>query len=368
MKEGFDEAMKKWLQKGRLLSVLAIMTLVLSGCGEPFLSALQPAGEVAKKQYDLILLSTGIMSLVIIVVVIIYVIAIIRFRRKKGDENKIPKQVEGSHVLEILWTVIPIVLLLILAVPTVASTFYLGDTSAMDKKDKEGNSKELVINVRANLYWWEFEYPNQKIVTSQDLVVPTDKRVYFNLKASDVKHSFWIPAIGGKLDTNTDHINKFWLVFDGDKAENANNVFYGKCAELCGPSHALMDFKVRAIPQDEFNDWLAAMQNSKESTPDSAVAQQGQEIFEKSCITCHAVSPKDERPEAARTAPNLATFGERERVAGILSHDKENIKKWLKDPEAIKPGNKMSNTYPELSPDQLDALAEYLMSLKVESK
>ncbi|MDV2887515.1 cytochrome B, partial [Alkalihalophilus pseudofirmus] len=130
-------------------------------------------------------------------------------------------------------------LLLILAVPTVAATFKLADVKEMDKK----NSNALVINVRSHLYWWDFEYPKQKIVTSQDLVVPTNEKVYFNLKSMDVKHSFWIPAVGGKLDTNTDNVNKFWLKFDDKRANEAGNLFYGKCAELCGPSHALMDFK-----------------------------------------------------------------------------------------------------------------------------
>src|SRR4051794_33183704 len=109
--------MKKW----RIASLIAIFTLILSGCGKPYLSALDPAGEVAKKQFDLMLLSTAIMVLVIIVVVILFVLAILKFRRKKGD-NSIPKQIEGNHKLEILWTVIPIILLIILAVPTIYYT------------------------------------------------------------------------------------------------------------------------------------------------------------------------------------------------------------------------------------------------------
>lgn len=167
------------------------------------------------------LLSTAIMVLVIIVVTIIFVYVVVRFKRRKGEEDVIPKQVEGNHKLEILWTVIPIILLVILAVPTVADTFKLADVKGMEKEDA------IVVNVRANLYWWEFEYPNQKIITSQDLVVPTDTKVYFNVKASDVKHSFWIPSVGGKVDTNTENENKFWLVFDSEKAESANGLFMG---------------------------------------------------------------------------------------------------------------------------------------------
>ncbi|MGG3736419.1 cytochrome c oxidase subunit II [Aeribacillus pallidus] len=358
--------MKQWLTKWRLYSLFAMLTLILSGCGEPFVSALRPAGEVAEDQFNLMLISTAIMVLVIVVVVAVYVIALIRFRRKKGDENYIPKQVEGSHTLEIIWTVIPIILLLILAVPTVSYTFKFADVSEMEKVNEEGNREALVVNVRASLYWWEFEYPDLGIITSQDLVVPTDQKVYFQIKASDVKHSFWIPAVGGKMDTNTDNINKFWLEFDGEKANEAGNLFYGKCAELCGPSHALMDFKVKAISQDEFAQWVEDMQNAEEPQPTTELAKQGQEIFTQKCLSCHAVSPQDNRPEQARLAPNLANFGERSRVAGILDHNKENLIEWLKDPETIKPGNKMTGTYGQLTDEELEALAEYLMGLKVQ--
>lgn len=315
----------KRLAKWRMISMFAIITLLLSGCGEPFLSTLQPAGEVAKEQFDLMMLSVAIMVGVIIVVTLIFAIVVVKFRRR---DNSIPKQVEGSHKLEIIWTVIPIILLLILAVPTVASTFKFADVSDMDKKNEEGKTDALVINVRANLYWWEFEYPNEEIITSQDLVVPTGQKVYFNLKASDVKHSFWIPAVGGKMDTNTDNVNRFYLQFDEQKANEAGDLFYGKCAELCGPSHALMDFKVKAISPDEFDKWVADMQSVKEpETAETPLAQQGQEVFNNSCIGCHAVTPATGAPEAARLGPNLTNFGERSRIAGVLDHTEEELKK-----------------------------------------
>ena len=355
--------MKKW----RIASLIAVFTLILSGCGLPHLSALNPAGEVAKKQYDLMVLSTAIMVLVIVVVVILFVLAILRFRRRKGD-NSIPKQIEGNHKLEILWTVIPIVLLIILAVPTIYYTFYFSDVSAKDGKDKDGNPTAVQINVRASLYWWEFEYPNDGIVTGQELVVPTDEKVYFNLKASDVKHSFWVPSAGGKLDTNTDNVNEFWLEFDDEKSEEAERVFYGKCAELCGPSHALMDFKVKALPREEYDAWVAEMKETKQSEVEltDATAQEGQEIFNKSCIGCHAIDTNDQRPEQARLAPNLANFADRELVAGYLENNEENVKKWLEDPEALKEGNKMTDTYGELTDEQINALTKYLGTLSVE--
>ncbi|KUP08751.1 cytochrome B [Bacillus coahuilensis m2-6] len=357
--------MKARLPKWRVLAILTALALVLSGCGEPFLSTLRPAGEVAQAQYDLMILSTLIMVGVILIVVVIYVIALIRFRRKKGDDS-VPKQVEGSHVLELIWTVIPIILLLILAVPTVAMTFDLADTSDAELVDEEGNKKNLVINVRANLYWWEFEYPDLGIVTAQDLVVPTDQNVYFNVTASDVKHSFWIPAAGGKIDTNVDNVNSFYLEFDNEKANEAGNVFYGKCAELCGPSHALMDFKVRAIDSEQFTSWVTAMQNAEEPVAETELALQGQQVYNEQCLGCHAVSPDNSTPAAARIAPNLSDFGNRTKVAGILDHNEEELKNWIRNPEQYKPGNKMTGAYKELNEQELDALAEYLMSLKVQ--
>ncbi|NRG45478.1 cytochrome c oxidase subunit II [Bacillus sp. CRN 9] len=349
----------KRLAKGRLLFMFALLTLFLAGCGEPFISTLQPAGQVAQTQYDLMLLSTAIMVGVIIVVTVIFLIVLFKFRRK---DDKIPKQVEGSHKLEIIWTVIPILLLLVLAVPTVSATFKLADVSPMEKKNEEGKTDVTVINVKANLYWWEFEYPNQEIVTSQELVVPTDEKVYFNLLSTDVKHSFWIPAVGGKLDTNTENVNKFWLEFNNEKADEVDNLFYGKCAELCGPSHALMDFKVKALPKDEFDAWADAMTAIEEPVQaETTTAQEGQEIFNESCIGCHAVTPTG----AGAMGPNLTSFGDRTHIVGYLDHNEENLKNWLKDPESIKPGNKMTGKYGDLSDDEIDALTEYLMGLKV---
>lgn len=356
----------KGFTKGRLLFLFAVLTLVLSACGQPHLSTLQPAGEVAQKQFDLMVLSTIIMVGVIAIVSVIFIIVLVKFRRK---DEKIPKQVEGNHTLEIIWTVIPILLVLILAVPTVTATFKFADVGEMDEKNEEGKTDALVVNVRANLYWWEFEYPNDEIVTSQELVVPTDEKVYFNLIASDVKHSFWIPAAGGKMDNNTENVNKFWLEFDDQKAKEAGQLFQGRCAELCGPSHALMDFKVKAVPRAEFDSWVTTMQAVKEPLKaTSDLAQQGQEIFNQSCIGCHAVTPANNTPAQARLAPNLTTFGERTTIAGYLEHTDEDLKSWLSDPETYKPGNKMTGTYGELTPEQLDALTAYLMGLKVQEK
>jgi cytochrome c oxidase subunit 2 len=353
--------MMKGLKKWRLFSLLAVLTVFLAGCGQEELSTLLPAGQVGRDQFNLLLLSSAIMLLVILVVVVIYLIALVRFRRSKLGEDHMPEQVEGSHKLELIWTVIPILLILLLAVPTVYYTYKLGDVSAMGAVDDEGNAENLVVDVTAKLYWWEFEYPDLGIVTAQELVVPMDEKVYFNLIAADVKHSFWIPAVGGKLDTNVENVNKFYLVFEKDSQDLKDGVFYGKCAELCGPSHALMDFKVKTMPRAEFDQWVTAMQASADNQVVANPA--GEEVFQQSCIGCHATSAVG---ESGAIGPNLATFGDRNRVAGFMDHTEESLIEWIKDTQKYKPGNTMPSFAEQLSEEELDALAEYLMGLSVE--
>lgn len=363
--------MMKGLKKWGLFSLLAAMMVFLSGCGEEFISALKPAGEVAHAQYKLLMLAISIMTLVVVVVTVIYLIAFFKFRRSVVGEDVMPKQVEGSHTLEIIWTTIPILLLLILAVPTVMTTYKLGDVAAMDEVDEDGNPVALTVNVTAKLYWWEFSYPKYDIVTSQELVVPTGEKVYFNLMAADVKHSFWVPAIGGKMDTNVDNLNRFYLVFDKESEDLKDGVFYGKCAELCGPSHALMDFKVKSLPRAEFDEWVVAMQNTADEKP--VANQKGEEVFVQSgCIGCHATDATAVQggvKQSGTQGPNLATFGDRNRVAGFMPHDAENLEDWIRDTQKNKPGNKMpSYGEDQISNDEMDALVEYLMGLKVEEK
>ncbi|GAB3069371.1 cytochrome c oxidase subunit II [Salinicoccus sesuvii] len=354
--------MKNRWMNAKWLGLITILAAFASGCGKNHLSTLKPAGEVGQEQFDLMILSIIIMLLVVIVVSIIFTLAVVKSRRKNLGEDFVPKDVAGNHTLEVIWTAIPILLLIILAVPTVYLTFKQADTRAMENDDGEMNSEEVVVNVTANQYWWEFEYPNVDVVTSQELVVPTDTRVYFNLQASDVKHAFWVPAAGGKMDTNIDGINSFYLVFDDGSAEDSERLFYGKCAELCGPSHALMDFKVKALPEEEYDQWLADMKAIEEPIQASADdAAEGQEIFNNSCIGCHAVTPTG----VGAQGPNLTNFGDRDLIAGYLAHTEENLINWIEDPEAFKPDNKMTGAY-DLTDEEIASVASYLMDLKVE--
>ncbi|MBB6730110.1 cytochrome c oxidase subunit II [Cohnella zeiphila] len=342
--------MNRWRLMKRLIPLLAGMVLLLSACGgKSDLSTLKPQGPVAQEQFDLMKLSISIMALVVVVVFAICIYVLIRFRRRKGD-NAIPKQVEGNHKLEIIWTVIPLVLLLILGVPTINSVFKLS-------KDYTHDKNAIQVKVTAHQYWWEFEYPQYGITTAQELVVPTDKKVAFEIASSDVTHAFWIPSIGGKIDANSGVSNKMYLDFPKE------GVFKGKCAELCGPSHSLMDFKAKAVDPASFDRWVAAMKEPAKYSDDAAIKA----AFENKCLACHAVGETN----TGASAPNLTGVGSRLTIGGILYNDEkpveDNLKEWITDPQKVKPGATMPSAEDiGLTKDELDGIAKYLANYKLD--
>ena len=349
--------LNRWNMMKRILPLLAMMALLLSACGRADLSALNPQGPVAQDQYNLIIIAIVIMSIVCVAVFAIWFYVLIRFRRRKGD-NTIPKQVEGNHKLEVIWTVVPILLLIVLVVPTVQQVFG-------QAKDYSDDPNAIQVKVTSHLYWWEFEYPQFGVTTAQELVVPTDKKVMFELVTADVKHSFWIPAIGGKLDTNPGMSNRFFLEFPKE------GVYRGKCAELCGPSHGLMEFKAKSVSPESFERWIDAMKAPAVMPADAHIA----EVFQSQCLACHAVGDQGET-----SAPNLTGIGGRQTIAGILFNSdvvdepykddmttEENLKSWLADTQKHKPGNMMpSGTDLGLTQEEIDGISKYLAEYKLD--
>ncbi|BBI31487.1 cytochrome c oxidase subunit 2 [Cohnella abietis] len=332
----------------RLLPLLTGLVLLLSACGREDLSTLNPQGPVAEKQLDLMKLSIGIMALVVVVVFAICIYVLIRFRRRAGDKT-IPKQVEGNHTLEIIWTVIPLVLLVILGVPTINDVFGLA-------KDYSKDKNAVQVKVTAHQYWWEFEYTDLGITTAQELIVPTDKVISFELVSADVKHSFWIPSIGGKMDTNPGVTNRMFLEFPKE------GVFRGKCAELCGTSHALMDFKAKAVSPESFARWVSAMKAPAVMPADAEIAEK----FTSQCLSCHAVGEN-----GGSGAPNLTGIGGRQTVGGILYNDEataeQNLHDWITDPQKYKVGAAMPKALDNsLTPEEVASISKYLAEYKLD--
>src|SRR5690625_2800850 len=191
--------MRSLMRKMRTTLLFSSLILILAGCGKENLTALVPNGYGAESSFRLIILTILVMTFVFLSVIIIYTIVLIRFRRKKGQEDYIPKQVEGNKTLETVWTVIPIILVLIMAVPTVIATFDLADTS--------DQHEHMNIDITGKQFWWHFDYVDEEVQTSQDLYIPVNTKIYLNLFSEDVLHSFWVPSISGKMDVNVENVN-----------------------------------------------------------------------------------------------------------------------------------------------------------------
>ena len=210
---------------------------------------------------------------VFIFVEAILVFTLVKFRGRPGQAE--PEHVHGNTTLEIAWTVIPLIILIAIGIPTVRTIF---------KQQAVARSDALQIEVIGHQWWWEFRYPQytmrsatgklDTVVTANEFYLPIGKTVNFTLKSKDVLHSFWVPALAGKRDLITNHTNYLWYTPDSTNAD----AFNGACAEYCGTSHGNMRFKAFTVAQADFDSWIAhqeqpaqgAVATAPALSPDSA--------------------------------------------------------------------------------------------------
>jgi cytochrome c oxidase subunit 2 len=265
-----------------------------------------------------------------------------KFRARPGQEGE-PPQVHGNDRLEVIWTLIPLLIILVL----------FGLTAKALIQVNRPIPGAMKVEVTGYQFWWDFHYPELGLRNSNELILPAGVPVELEITSKDVIHSFWVPGLAGKRDAIPGQ--KTLLHFTPKEPGN----YYGFCAELCGPSHSRMLFRVLVVPKEEFDRFVEA---AKAYTPPVADAR-GQEVFQQNCMACHGVQGK--MPPAV-IGPELGFVGNRVSLgAGIVDHTPENLKAWIKDPASMKPGVKMPS-FPQLSEEDLDALVRYLEGLKVE--
>lgn len=309
-----------------------------------------PAGIIARWQFDVFLVTLGVVMFVFVVVSVLLIYTLFRFRQRgeaPTGASQMPKQVDGNHTLEIIWTLVPIVLLVIMAIPTVRTNYLLASPPPDDP---------IKVRVIAHQWWWEFEYPELGVVTANEMRIPVGVPVELTLESNDVIHKFWVPQLAGKLDVIPGRVNRKWLQADRE------GVFYGQCAELCGASHALMRFRIISESQESFEQWVAShgAPPQPRSDAEAEAFAKGMELFQaKGCNACHAI---EGTPFQGRVGPDLSAFGSRLTVAaGYLDNTPENLRRWLADPPAVKPDVKMPNL--GLTREEQDALVTFLHSL-----
>jgi cytochrome c oxidase subunit II len=340
-------------RSSRWITALGLLVVMLAACNPDQYpqSTLLPRGDFAKIADDLLDTTVRWALLVFVLVEGVLLYAIFRFRGKPGDPE--PHQTHGNTTVEVIWTVIPALILAAIAVPTVRAIF---QTSATPGKDA------LTIEVVGHQWWWEFRYPEFNITTANEMHVPTGRMVSLRMGSNDVIHSFWVPQFAAKRDVFANRETRMWFT------AQAEGDYPGQCAEFCGIQHGRMAHRIKAQKPEEFQAWVAHMQTLGPKPPGTAAPAgdqqyaQGEKLFTgKGCIACHsfvaANAPK------GMVGPNLGNIGARSYLAaGTLKNTDENLARWIRDPQGIKKGVLMPNL--GVTEAEAQALVAYLRAHK----
>jgi cytochrome c oxidase subunit 2 len=286
-----------------------------------------------------LIIVTVIGAVVLLIVAGMIVVFGLRYRGRPGAAD--PPPTFGNRRLEAVWFAVPLGIVLVL--------FGLSVSVARDvEPSTAGRDPDLILI--GHQWWWEVVYPQTGAITANEIHIPVGTRLLMQLESIDVIHDFWVPEIGPKRDAIPGHPNRLWIAADRP------GTFLGACAEFCGTQHAWMRLRVIAQPQAEFDAWLRG-QALPLARPATAEGARGQQLFaSRTCASCHAV---EGTARAAAVGPNLAHLAQRETLgAGVIPNTHENLTRWLKDPQAIKPGSLMPDL--NLTDAEVTALVAYL--------
>ncbi|MFN8591745.1 MAG: cytochrome c oxidase subunit II [Thermomicrobiales bacterium] len=374
-------AQGRWRRLAPILAVAAVL-VVLAGCSPTETQIYSTISPQTNKADDIQFLYKIIFWAALIVFIAVQAAiayTVIRFRRR-GEGR--PEQVHGSRTLEIAWTVIPAIILLVIFIPTAQTIF---KHAAAEKAENAFH-----IEVIGKQWWWEVHYPDipanpdqpdaGPLTTANEIIIPVGSNVVINLDTNNVIHSFWVPQLSGKLDLIPGHDNR--LQFDARQVGE----YFGECAEFCGSAHAWMRFKIKVVPQEAFDAWVAAWRTPPaDANPDTADVVEVPPAF-GACLACHRVNgtnamiapqgisanPGYEDPETHEAVPgpgpNLTLLACRDTIAaGLLKNTPENLDRWIKHTDQVKEGTYMPNYYQNgqgLKDEQVAELVKYLSGLK----
>ena len=332
---------------------LVAVALLLAACASDApQDSLDPAGPEAQQIDNLFTPVFGVAVIVFFVVQGLIVFAVVKFRRKEGDEE-FPDQVHGNTRLEIGWTILPALVLGVISIFTVPVIFDLN----------EEPDDAIEVAVTGQKYWWGYTYgegagAEREFETANELHIPAGEPVFLTLESSDVIHSFWAPRLNGKRDVVPGRTHTWTIEADEP------GVYSGQCAEFCGTSHANMRLKVVAHSPEDYEAWLADQQAEPDVPSDGAEAA-GYELFQtKGCAGCHEVDGAyDEVAAESPPAPDLTHLFDRACFAGCIYDltDRNELEAWLRDPQR-KAGSLM--VIGELSEAEIDNLYAYLRTLE----
>ncbi len=334
-----------------LIGFLLAATLCFGGpANSPQIpSIFSPQSTPADSIFRLSMLVLTITGAIFAVVFCLLVYAIAKYRRRGDDDGREPPQVYGSNQVEIAWIVIPVLIVLVLFLVT-ARVIH----SIQDAPQPPGAIEVVAIG---HQFWWEFRYPALGVVTANELHVPVSDPshptpTFMTLSSADTDHSFWVPRLAGKTDLIPNRVNHMWI------EPHETGVYVGQCAQYCGIQHAKMLLRVYVDSPEQFDRWV---QEQKGPALVSGSVEQGRQVFETTaCVNCHAISGT---VADGRFGPDLTHLMSRDTIAsGAAPNTPEQLKLWIRNPDAIKPGSLMPAM--QLSEKDLDALTAYLETLR----
>ena len=308
-----------------------------------------PASSPARSITELSHLIFSVTGAIFVVVVALLCYCLWKYRRRRGDAWREPPQVFGSNQIELAWTIIPILIVVVLFL---SSARVIAATQRADLGENV-----LQVEVVGHQFWWEYRYPGLGVVTANELHVPVSDPArptptQLRLYSADTDHSFWIPRLAGKTDLIPNHPNTMWV----DPSEPG--LYLGQCAQYCGTQHAKMLLRVYVDTPEDFQRWV---ESQKRPAPEAQAVARGREVFQRTaCINCHSVTGT---PGTGRFGPDLTHLMSRETLAaGIVPNNRANLRQWIQNPDVFKPGSLM----PAMALDEadLDAVTDYLMTLR----
>src|ERR1700693_5834592 len=319
------------------------------GSSSPGTNIFAPASTPAKSIADLSVFVLVITGIIFVVVFALLVYSVVKFRGRAPDKGPEPAQVYGSTQIELAWTIIPILIVVVLFLATARVIHAI--------QDAPEPAGAVQVTAIGHQYWWEFRYPRLGIVTANELHIPVSDRshpapTFLQLLSADTDHSFWVPELGGKTDLIPNHPNRMWM------DPQHTGVFLGQCAQYCGTQHAKMLLRVSVDGPEDFVAWVRAQQRP---AVEDAGATAGRRVFEgNACMNCHAVAGT---AADGRFGPDLTHLMSRATIAaGAAKNTQHNLRFWIQDPSAIKPGSLMPAM--KLNDADLDAVVSYMETLR----
>ena len=329
-------------------SAMAVWASEPKGSSSHGTNIFAPASTPAKSIADLSVFVLVITGIIFVVVFVLILYSVVKFRARAMDAGREPAQVYGSTQIELAWTIIPILIVVVLFLAT-ARVIH----ATQDAPEPAG---AVDVTVIGHQYWWEFRYPKLGIVTANELHIPVSDPshptpTFLQLLSADTDHSFWVPELAGKTDLIPNHPNRMWM------DPQRTGIFLGQCAQYCGVQHAKMLLRVSVDTPAEFADWVRGQQQS--SVQDASV-ETGRRVFESNaCMNCHAVAGT---PADGHFGPDLTHLMSRATIAaGAAENTHDNLRLWIQNPSAIKPGSLMPAM--QLSDADLNAVVGYMETL-----